>query len=85
MVRESEECYVDGGSCLFVYSRRKAELGPFHEEVDFFGVKAICKVGDQVVCVFQSGGVLLLIGVFSVGCVLLVVGAGCVVTFLEFC
>ena len=64
---------------MFAYSWRKAELGPFCEEVDFFGVKAICKVSDQFVCVFGF------VGVFSVGCVPLVVGAGRVVTFLEFC
>ena len=75
---------VDGVGCLFVYSWRKAEFGPFCEEVDLFGVKGICKVSDQVVCVFGFGGVLWLIGVFNVGCVPLVVGAGCVVTFLEF-
>ena len=53
-------------------------------EVDFFVVKAICEVGDQVICVFRSGGVLWLVGVFCVGCVLLAIGVDCVVTFLEF-
>ena len=85
MARKTIECYVDGGGCLFVYSGGKAELGSFREEVDFFVVKAICEVGDKVICVFRSGGVLWLVGVFCVGCVLLAIGVGCVVTFLEFC
>ena len=40
--------------CSFIPGE-KAELGPFREEVDFFVVKAICEVGDQVICVFRSG------------------------------